>query len=124
MPTKHTYLKTHRLSGDMLTFSLPVKEAGLRERAATTKAGRAAKTLAKELPLRLTLVALKKGVAMQPHQVDGALAVQVMRGRARINAAGADATLAAGGLVTIAPQQTHTVTALAATTLLITVGER
>ena len=74
MTTKHTYLKTHRLSGDILEFMLPAEEAALRERAAGAKAGRAAKTLVKEGALRLTLVALNKGIVLQAHQVEGASA--------------------------------------------------
>ena len=123
MPQKHTYIKTHQLSGDMLAFALPVEEAALRERAATTKAGRAAKTLVKEGPLRLTLVALRKGVVLQPHQVDGAISVQVLRGKAKVSAMGEGVSVGAGGVVTVPPRQTHAATAVTDCTLLITVAE-
>ncbi len=106
MISKHTYLKTHRLSGDILQFILPAEEVALRERAASAKAGRAARTLVKEGALRLTLVALNKGIVLQAHQVDGALSIHVIRGRARVSAAGTDSTIGAGGLVVLAPQET------------------
>ena len=35
MTTKHTYLKTHRLSGDILQFMLPAEESALREEIAS-----------------------------------------------------------------------------------------
>ncbi len=43
------------------------------ERARTAKAGGTARTLVKEGPLRITLVALLRGVSLQEHQVAGGL---------------------------------------------------
>jgi quercetin dioxygenase-like cupin family protein len=119
---KHTYKRTHPLSGAALSFALAGEEAAQREKAATTKAGRAAKTLVKEGPIRITLVALKKGVALQPHQVDGAVSVHVLRGRARMSAAGNDIDLGAGGLVVLQEEVPHATQALSDCTLLITVA--
>jgi quercetin dioxygenase-like cupin family protein len=123
MPAKHTYLRTHRLSGEVMAFALPREEVAIRERAAAAKAGRAAKTLVKEGALRLTLVALRKGVVLQPHQVDGPVSIQVLRGKAKVDAPGEGTALAAGGIVTVPPRQTHAATALTDCTLLITVAE-
>ena len=122
MTSKHTYLKTHRLSDDMLAFVLPSEVSSLGERAASAKSGRAAKTLVKEGAIRITIIALNKGVTMQAHQVDGAVSIQVLRGRATINAAGSDATMGAGGVAVLAPQQAHVATALTDCALLLTVA--
>ena len=123
MAGKHTYLRTHQLGGEVMAFALRAEELALRQRAESTKAGRAAKTLVKEGPLRLTLVALRKGIVLQPHQVDGAVSVQVLRGRAKVDAPGEGTSLGVGGLVTIPPRQVHAATALTDCTLLITVAE-
>lgn len=121
---KHAYLRTHTLSGAALTFALPAEEAALRERALASKAGRAAKTLVKEGPLRLTLVALRRGVSLQAHQVEGEVSIHVLRGRARVSAAAMDSELAAGGVVVLQQEVAHTATALADCTLLVTVAMR
>ena len=121
---KHAYLRTHTLSGAALTFALSAEEAALRERALVSKAGRAAKTLVKEGPLRLTLVALRRGVTLRAHQVDGVVSIHVLRGRARVSAAGTDSGLASGGMVVLQEEVPHVATALADCTLLVTVAMR
>jgi hypothetical protein len=71
---KHTYLRTHAISGKVLTFDLKAEQDDLLHRARTGRAGRAAKTLVKEGPLRIALVALRKGVSLKEHEVAGARA--------------------------------------------------
>ena len=119
---KHTYKRTHQLSGAALSFALSGEEAALREKAATAKAGRAAKTLVKEGAIRVTVVSLRKGVVLQAHQVEGAVSIQVVRGRARVSAAGEDIELAAGGLVVLQERVPHAAAALTDCSLLITVA--
>lgn len=119
---KHTYKQTHQLSGAALSFSLAGEEAALREKAAAAKAGRAAKTLVKEGAIRVTVVALNKGVTLQAHQIEGTVSVHVLRGRARIAAAGGPIDLAAGGLAVIQQEVTHAVIATTDCALLITVA--
>ena len=55
------YLRTHRLRGKVLRFMLGAEDDMLREQAAPSKSGRAAKTLIKQGPFRVTLVAMRKG---------------------------------------------------------------
>jgi len=78
----HTYLQTHRLSGLLLAFELGSEAERLRAKAATARAGRAAKTLVKEGQLRGTLVALRRGSSLGRHRTDGVSSVQLLRGRA------------------------------------------
>ena len=50
-------LRTRRLSGKMLRFLIDAEDETLREFAEASKTGRAAKTLVKQGPLRIILVA-------------------------------------------------------------------
>ncbi len=122
MPPKHTYLKTHTLSGPVLSFALSAEDAELRARAAEAKSGRAAKTLVKEGRLRVTLLALRKGARLSPHQAEGVLSIHVLRGRARVSAEGSGTDLAAGGLLVLQEEVPHTAEALSDCGLLITVA--
>ena len=122
MARKHTYLKTHTLTGAALAFSLSSEDAALRERASEAKSRRAAKTLVKDGPLRVTLIALAKGAALSPHQVDGVVSIQVLRGRARLSFEGTLKDLSAGGLLVLDQEVTHAAEALADCSLLVTVA--
>jgi hypothetical protein len=53
-------LRTRHLSGKMLRFLIDAEDETLRESAEASKTGRAAKTLVKQGPLRITLVALQE----------------------------------------------------------------
>ena len=119
---KHTYLKTHALSGQVLTLDLKGEQVELLERAQAGKAGRAAKTLVKEGPLRVTLAALRKGVSLQEHQVAGAVSLEALRGRLRLRAGGWDVDLRPGSLVVLAPDVKHLVTASSDSVVLITMS--
>lgn len=117
-----SYLRTHRLRGKVLTFLLGGEESGLQERAASSKSGRAAKTLVKEGPIRITLVALTKGTALQSHEVAGPLSIQSLRGCLRVTTEGGDADVPPGGLVALESGLAHAATAVDDCTLLITVA--
>ncbi len=122
MATKHTYLKTHILSGAALWFSLSAEDAALRDRAAAARSGRVAKTLVKEGHLRVTLIVLRRGAALGAHQVDGVVSVQVLRGRARISVEGRIVDLSRGELLVLDQAVTHTAEALVDCALLVTVA--
>lgn len=125
MTAKHTYLRTHTISGAALSFALPAEDAALRDKAAATQSGRAAKTLVKNGSLRVTMAALRKGAVLQRHQVEGAVSVQVLRGRARVAVAGPSTPthteeLELGQLFVLQAGAPHTAEALSDCTLLIT----
>lgn len=122
MATKHTYLKTHTLTGAALSFSLAAEDLALRERASTAKSGRAAKTLVKEGTLRVTLIVMRKGSALSPHQVDGVVSLHVLRGRVRVAAEGTLVDLSSDGLLVLDQEVAHTAEALTDCSLLITVA--
>jgi len=128
MPTaKHTYLRTHKLSGRMLAFNLKAEEGALLDKARTAKSGRAAKTLLKEGALRVTVVALRKGTSIEDHKVEGPLSIQSLTGRLRIGIDGRPGgrerfDLPSRGLLTLEPGTTHDATALSDATFMITMA--
>jgi quercetin dioxygenase-like cupin family protein len=119
---KHTYLRTHAISGKVLTFDLKADEDDLFHRARTGKAGRAAKTLVKEGPLRIALVALRKGISLKEHDVAGAVSVQVLRGRLALQAAPRQRDLRTRQLVVLDTGVAHAATALSDCAILITMA--
>jgi len=117
-----TYLRTHRLAGKVLAFSLDEEARALQTKAGAAKNGRAAKTIVKEGPLNVTVVALKKGAKLQRHQVDEPVTVHVLKGKLDVSTADGDTQLAAGGLVAINAGVAHSATAAEDADLLITVA--
>ena len=120
--SKHTYLRSHEISGQVLRFRLTAEDVRLREQASTSKAGRAGKTLVKEGPLRITQVALRKGTPLQAHQVAGAISLHVLRGRLRLTIAGGALDLGAGELLVLDAGVAHAATALIDCVILITMA--
>lgn len=105
---KSAVLRVRRLSGKMLTFLIGAEDETLREFAATSKTGRAAETLVKQGSLRITLVALKKGTALPPHQVAGPVSIQTIRGCLRLTTDKGGVDVTAGTLIALGPRVAHT----------------
>ena len=114
--------RTRRLAGRMLTFLLQAEDDTLREFAAASPSGRAAKTLVKQGAQRITLVALRRGAALPAHRVAGAVSVQTLRGLAKLGIEGEALELSAGSLVAFGPGVAHGVSAVEDSSLLITVS--
>jgi quercetin dioxygenase-like cupin family protein len=117
-----TYLKTHKLSGKKLRFKMDDEQLALLARAADSSTGRTAKTLVKEGPLRLTLVALRRGARMARHHVDGQASIHVLRGRLTIQADGGESTLSSGDLIVLNRGVEHAVEAKSDCAFLITMS--
>lgn len=117
---KSSVLRTRRLSGKVLTFMLGAEDDTLREFAEDSKTGRAGKTLVKEGPLRITLVALKKGTVLLSHQVAGPVSIQTIRGCLRLTTDKRDMDLPAGTLIALGPGGAHTAKAYTDCAILIT----
>lgn len=105
---KSAVLRTRRLSGKLLTFLLREEDETLRQFAAAAKTGRAAKTLVKQGPLRITLVAFKKGTALPRHRVAGPVSIQVIRGCLRLETEDGSIDVSAGSLITLDAGISHT----------------
>lgn len=116
----HRYLRSHRLAGDVLSFSIALEDAVLRERAASAKSGRAAKTLVKEGRMRVTLVALRKDTALGGHAVQGEVTIQVLRGAVHIGFDDRDVRATKGSVIALQAGVAHDVWAVRDAALLIT----
>ncbi len=105
---KSVVLRVRRLAGRRLTFILGAEDDTLREFAETSKTGRAGKTLVKEGPLRITLVALKKGTVLPSHHVEGPISVQTIRGCLTLTTERGDVDVPAGTLIALGSGVVHT----------------
>jgi quercetin dioxygenase-like cupin family protein len=117
---KHTYLRTHQISGTGFVADLSREAAALAAKASTAASGRAAKTLVKNGPLRATLVAMRKGAAMRKHHVDGPATIHVLRGRARITTPRGRIDLTAGRVLALGAAVEHAHQALSDCVVLLT----
>jgi len=117
---KSSVLRTRRLSGKVLSFMIGAEDDTLREFAEESQTGRAGKTLLKEGPLRITLVALKKGTALPSHHVAGPVSIQTIRGCLRLSTEKGDVDLPAGTLISLGPGIAHTAKAHTDCAILIT----
>ena len=122
MTGAHTYLQAHKLSGSLLTFELGREAERLRTKAATARAGRAAKTLVKEGQLRATIVALRRGSSLGRHRTDGVSSVQLLRGRATAEMGTAFVPMRAGSIVVFDEGVEHSLTADSACEFLVMVA--
>ncbi len=105
---KSAVLRVRRLAGRRLTFMLGAEDDTLREFAEVSKTGRAGKTLVKEGPLRITLVALKKGTALPSHHVEGPISIQTIRGCLMLTTERGNVDVPAGTLIALGPGVVHT----------------
>lgn len=94
----------------------------LRASAASSGAGRAAKTLVKEGPLRITLVALRKGATLEEHQIAGPVSIHALAGTLRLSTRQEAVDLATGELLALDAGVAHAAEALDDCVLLITVA--
>jgi quercetin dioxygenase-like cupin family protein len=69
--------------------------------------GRTARTLVKEGPLRLTVIALSAGGNMPAHTTTGPLTIHVLEGAVTFKAADGDYPLVAGDVLVLAPGVEH-----------------
>ena len=62
---------------------------------------RAARTLVKEGPLRLTLIGIRAGGSMHEHVAEGPITIHALDGTIVVRAGGEERTLAPGGLMAL-----------------------
>jgi quercetin dioxygenase-like cupin family protein len=119
---KSNVLRTRRLSAKVLTFMLGAEDDTLREFADDSTTGRAGKTLVKEGPLRITLVALKRGTALPTHQVAGPVSIQTLRGCLRLTTKSGNVDVPAGTVIALDSGVPHTARAHDDCSILITIA--
>src|SRR5579884_234380 len=102
-----TYARSHRLRADLIRVALGSEAETLLAEAGSSVTGRAAKTFAKEGRLRVTLAALRSGVALDRHQVAGPVSIQVVRGGLRLVLDDGEADIAAGEVAVLDARVAH-----------------
>lgn len=105
------------LSGDLLVVELR-DEPG-----AAPHAGRLARTLVKNGPLRATLVTLAPGGAIPEHHAEGPITVQPLTGHLQFTALGTAHDLGPGQLLSLGSGVRHAVTSADGATFLLTVAK-
>jgi quercetin dioxygenase-like cupin family protein len=108
------------LAGDALVRHLTQEQQAI-DRALLAKHGRTARTLVKEGPLRLTLIAIAPGGDLPEHDADGPISVQVIDGRIDFAAAGHRHALGAGDVLVIGAGVRHAARSDEGGTFLLTV---
>jgi quercetin dioxygenase-like cupin family protein len=117
-----TYLKTHKISGKQILFRLREEMGAQLDRAREAPSGRTSKTLVKEGPLRITLVALRKGAHMTKHHVDGQMSIHVLRGRLTVWTEPGTTELSGSDVLVLGDRVAHAVTARSDCAFLITMS--
>ena len=83
--------------------------------------GRTARTLVKEGPLRLTMLALAAGGDLPEHSTDSPVSIHMLEGGAIFSAQGKDYTVATDDILVLAPGVRHSARSAQGCTFLLTV---
>jgi len=108
------------LEGDVLVHHLPRDEQTI-DTALLAKHGRTARTLVKEGPLRLTLLAVAPAGDIPAHDADGPVSVHVVEGDAVFSAGGREYALAVGDIIVFGAGVVHAAHSAHGCVLLLTV---
>jgi quercetin dioxygenase-like cupin family protein len=118
---KPAVLKERDLRAKTLDFSIQNEMLPLLQRVRGNKSKRTAKTLVKEGPLRILLVALDTEGTLEEHKVDGPFSVQCLIGRSVVRLGSEKKDLRAGDLLVVDSGVVHDVEAVEPSVLLITI---
>jgi len=122
-PHQHLEEGARHLDAPLLKLDLLAEVAALR-RVGMGTSGHVAKTLEKQVDLRLVLVAFASGGRLDWHHAAGPVHVHVLDGRVAVRLEDQLVELRAGGLLAIAPAIGHAVEALAESSVLLTILQR
>ena len=108
------------LEGDVLVHHLKRDEQMI-DQSLLVRHGRTARTLVKEGPLRLTVIAIAAGGGIPSHNAEGPVTIQLVEGEAAFDVAEREYALAAGDILVLASGVQHSVRSSAGCVLLLTV---
>jgi quercetin dioxygenase-like cupin family protein len=108
------------IEGDVLVQHLKQDERMI-DQALLAKHGRSARTLVKEGPLRLTLMAIGAGGNLPTHRTEGPLSIHILEGTVTFDANGTSYPLAAGDVLVLAAGVEHGARSTTGTLFLLTV---
>lgn len=110
-----------KLAGEAMLFDLGQEIETTRAAQPPARAGRTARTLLKDGPLRLTLIVLHAGGEIAEHSTDGPITIHVLTGTIHVRISGGEHLVAAGQLLGAGAGVRHSVTADATAAFLLTV---
>lgn len=111
------------LSGQALHFRLDEgRRAEWIDEELLAKSGRSARTLVKEGPLRVTMVALGNGGSLASHRAEGPITVHVLSGRIRFQVGEEEWALEPGDLLSLGAGVEHAVDSETGGVFLLTVA--
>jgi quercetin dioxygenase-like cupin family protein len=111
----------HRtISGEVLAQHL-TEDAMLIDRGLVEQHGRSARTLVKEGPLRVTMIALAPSGTLPPHSTVGPISIQLVEGDITVTAAGREYPLAMHDLLVISSNVEHSARSMKGGAFLLTV---
>ena len=108
------------IEGDVLVQHLKQDERMI-DQALLAKHGRSARTLVKEGPLRLTLMAIAAGGNLPPHRTEGPVTIHVLEGAVTFDANGQTYPLVPGDVLVLAASVEHSARSATGTLFLLTV---
>lgn len=110
-----------KVSGDVLLYHLADDEQ-LIDQALLAKHGRSSRTLVKEGPLRLTVVALGAGGELAAHRAPGVVTIHVLEGEISLAVAGTDHEMKPKDLLVMEPGVEHSARSAGGGVFLLTVA--
>jgi quercetin dioxygenase-like cupin family protein len=108
------------LEGDVLVHHLKRDEQMI-DQELLARHGRTARTLVKEGPLRLTMIAIAAGGNLATHRAEGPVTIHLLEGDAVFDAEGGEYALGVGDVLVLAPGVPHGARSSAGCVLLLTV---
>ena len=108
------------LEGDVLVHHLKRDEQMI-DRELLARHGRTARTLVKEGPLRLTVIAVAAGGSIPPHRAEGPVTIHLLEGEAVFDVEEQEYALAAGDVLVLAAGVPHGARSREGCVLLLTV---
>jgi len=108
------------ISGEVLVRHLPRDEQTI-DQTLVARHGRSARTLVKEGPLRLTVMALAPGGGLLAHNTDGPVSIHVLEGEIVFEALAQKYPLSVGDLLVLAAGVEHSASSASGCVFLLTV---
>ena len=117
-------LRTHpreRLAAPVQRIDLREAAARLRDEPHAPVSGHRQVALVRRGPVSLILFLFEPGGALKEHRAEGDVTIHVLAGSLEVTAADETSRIGPGGIVSLAPGQAHSVRALEASEMLLTV---
>ncbi len=108
------------MSRDLIPINLADAAARLRAEPRGAATGPRKVALVRQGPVTVTLFVFEQGAVLKEHQADGEVIIQAIAGRVAVLVDTGDVQLGPGDLVSLAPGLVHSVHALEASDMLLT----